>query len=63
MDRLTRQEAAAYLKVSPRTLDMWRRENRGPRSCKIVGRVYYLKPDIDAWLQDQITRSARGGIR
>ncbi len=63
MDLLTRQEAAAYLKVSPRTLDMWRRENRGPRSYKIVGRVYYLKPDIDSWLQDQITRSALGGIR
>jgi hypothetical protein len=63
MDRLTRQEAAAYLKVSPRTLDMWKREDRGPRSYKIVGRVYYLKLDIDAWTQDQLTRSACGGIR
>lgn len=63
MDRLTRQDAAAYLKVSPRTLDQWRRQNRGPRSYKIVGRVYYLRLDIDAWVQDQLTRSTRGGIR
>lgn len=63
VERLTRQQAAEYLSVTTWTLDYWRRQNRGPRSYKIVGRVYYLRPDIDAWLQDQLARTARGGVR
>jgi hypothetical protein len=63
MERLTKRDAAAYLHLSPRTLDMWRAEDRGPRSHKVGGRVYWLKQDLDMWLAAQLIETARGGIR
>lgn len=62
-DRLNRFQAAQYLDRTVWTLDWWRRENRGPRSFKIGGRVWYSKLDLDAWVQDQIAKSVRGGIQ
>lgn len=61
--RLDRFETAEYIPVTVWTLDWWRRNNRGPRSFKIGGRVWYLRQDIDAWIQDQIARTTRGGVQ
>ncbi|AKK03078.1 helix-turn-helix transcriptional regulator [Corynebacterium epidermidicanis] len=40
------------------TLATWRSRGRGPKFVRIMGRVYYRKTDVDAWLTDQIEASA-----
>lgn len=44
---LTNVEAAAYLKLSPRTLDRWRWAQRGPDFKKIGGAVRYTFSDLN----------------
>lgn len=42
---------AAFLKVSEKTLDRWRRDGIGPAFHKISNkRIRYYLPDVDAWL-------------
>jgi predicted DNA-binding transcriptional regulator AlpA len=62
-DRFTKAEAAEYLGVSERSLDLWRAKDTGPRSFKIAGKVCWLKNDCDEWLAAQIVSTTRGGIR
>tara|TARA_B100000902_G_C26889560_1_gene706664 strand:- start:16 stop:195 length:180 start_codon:yes stop_codon:yes gene_type:complete len=40
------QEAAKILMCSERTLEAWRRENRGPCYYKIEGKILYKFEDI-----------------
>ena len=47
--RLTADDAAAYLGLSPKTLAVWRCQGRGPRFVKF-GRVFYFQSDLDAWI-------------
>lgn len=56
--RLDNREAAAYLKVSPNTLDVWRSEKRFSNLpyIKIGSRVFYWKRDLDAFLEEQTVR-------
>ncbi|MFZ3205008.1 MAG: helix-turn-helix domain-containing protein [Pseudomonas sp.] len=56
--RLDNREAAAYLKVSPNTLDVWRSEKRFSNLpyIKIGSRVFYWKRDLDAFLLEQTVR-------
>jgi len=66
-ERLNKHAAAEHLSktvhVSPRTLDAWRAADRGPRSRKIAGRVFWFKSDLDQWLTAEFTSTARGGVR
>jgi predicted DNA-binding transcriptional regulator AlpA len=62
-ERLNKSTAATYLGVSERTLDLWRAQDRGPRSWTLGGRVYWLREDCDRWLEAQILATARGGVR
>jgi hypothetical protein len=66
-ERLTKHEAAEYLgrtvPVSPRTLDAGRYANKGPRSHKMEGRVFWLKSDCAQWLSAQLISTARDGVR
>lgn len=62
-ERLNKATAATYLGVSERTLDLWRAQDRGPRSHKIGGRLYWLRTDCDEWLNAQLIETARGGVR
>lgn len=62
-ERLNKSTAATYLRVSERSLDLWRAQDRGPRSHKIGGRLYWLKSDLDEWLNAQLIETARGGVR
>ena len=59
---LTTNEAAAYLKVSPRTLDNWRSLGAGPEFIKVGALVRYREADIEAYLvrqtQSSVGRSA-----
>lgn len=44
-------EAAQYLDISAVTLEGWRNQKKGPAYCKPMGKVYYLKEDLDKWLE------------
>ena len=46
-------EAAAFLRISPRTLVSWRSRGMGPTYIKVGRRVVYLQRDIVAWLYQQ----------
>jgi excisionase family DNA binding protein len=46
---LTNDEAAAYLRLSPRTLEKLRVLGGGPRFRKFGRRVRYALADLDAW--------------
>lgn len=47
---MTLPEAAAYLRVSERTLYDWRWKKKGPPSIKVGALVRYLVADLDAYL-------------
>ena len=53
--RLTEEEAAAYIGVSPATLRSWRCRERGPRFIKVGRRVGYLRKDLDAYLSAHVS--------
>ncbi len=48
---LTTEEAAAYLKLSPRTLFNWRREGRGPPHHRQGDVLRYDLAELDHWLR------------
>jgi hypothetical protein len=48
-DLLTTPEAAAYLRLSPRTLENWRWRGEGPRFRKLGDRVLYALVELDRW--------------
>ena len=50
---LTTHDAAAYLHLSPRTLENWRLRGGGPRYRKLIHRVVYTQLDIDTWVEEQ----------
>ncbi len=43
------RRAAAYLGLSPRTLDGYRVSGDGPAFHRFGNRVRYRRPDLDAW--------------
>ena len=49
MQHLDQKHLAKRWLVSPRTLEQWRWQGRGPRYLKINGRVIYRLPDIEAF--------------
>lgn len=46
---LTNNEAASYLRLSPRTMEKQRVLGGGPRFRKFGRRVLYALEDLDAW--------------
>ena len=55
---MDQDEAADYLRISPRTLELWRKKDFGPPIVRLGQdhakvRIIYLKSDLDAWLQTQ----------
>lgn len=51
--RYTTREAAARLRRSPRTLEDWRADRKGPPYIDGVP-VLYREEDLDAWEQAQL---------
>ena len=45
--------AAAFLRLSPRTLERFRVQGRGPRFLKLGRRVMYRVGDLEAWADAQ----------
>ena len=50
---MSTREAAAYLGLSPRTLDRYRVNGAGPAFHRLGGRVRYRRADIDAWVAER----------
>ncbi len=51
--RMTRQDAARYLGMKPKTLAMWQLGGKGPRSYLVGGRRFYFKLDLDAFIRGE----------
>lgn len=49
-ERLSSDDAAAYLGASVATLRNWRSQKVGPAYYRLVGKVFYSQSDLDAWL-------------
>lgn len=58
-------DAAAYLALSPKTLERFRSEGTGPAYVKCGpgrrARVRYRKADLDAWIAAQTRTSTSAG--
>ena len=54
---LTNAEAAAVLKLSPRTLEKLRVNGGGPRFRKFGSRVIYARADLDEWANARVCES------
>ena len=50
---LSPKEAAVYLGVSEQTLATRRMEGQPPKFSKPVGKIYYFKTDLDAYLKGE----------
>jgi excisionase family DNA binding protein len=48
---LSTAEAAAYLGLSPGTLENMRTEGRGPRYFRLVRQCRYCRDDLEAWMR------------
>ena len=51
--RLTREDAARYLGMRPKTLAMWQLDGKGPRSIRVGGRRFYFLADLDAFIRGE----------
>ena len=54
---LTNEEAAMFLKLSPRTLDKFRVLGGGPKFRKFGRRVIYALDDLENWANSRICES------
>jgi hypothetical protein len=55
--RLTTEEAAEYLRMSPLTLRTLRHRGGGPPYMKPARKVFYDTADLDHWIEDSKRRS------
>lgn len=55
---LTETQAAEILQLTPRALQAWRYQGRGPRFVKISARaVRYRLDDLEEWIETRLRRS------
>ena len=52
--RMPRDDVAAYLGCTPKTLAMWQLQGKGPCSVRIGGRRFYYKADLDAFIRGEV---------
>ena len=50
---LSTREAAAYLGLSPRTLDRYRVSGEGPDFYRFGGRILYRQTDLEQWAAER----------
>ena len=62
MQHLDQKELAFRWRTSPRTLEQWRWQGRGPRYLKICGRVIYRLKDIEAFEKASLHANTNGPI-
>ena len=51
---LTQDELASRWRLSPRTLERWRRQDRGPAWVRLPGRVLYHVEDVRDYERAQL---------
>ena len=49
--RMTREDAARYLGLKPKTLAMWELNGKGPNRVKVGGRRFYFKAVLDSFIR------------
>lgn len=54
MEHLDQVRLAQRWCISPRTLEQWRWQGRGPRFLKVGGRVLYRLEDIEAFEAERL---------
>lgn len=55
---LTSKQAAAYMGLSPRTVESWRSTEDGPSFVRISNRsIRYERAHLDEWMQRRVRRS------
>jgi predicted DNA-binding transcriptional regulator AlpA len=59
--RLTVDEAAAFLSVSVKTLEAWRRLGKGPMFVKLGRSVRYTMRSLDEFTRDRTVRNSAEG--
>lgn len=52
---LTEKEAATVLKLSPKTLALWRYQSTGPAYVRLGGSIRYRPEDLAAWVAGNVT--------
>jgi helix-turn-helix protein len=62
MIHLDQKDLAKRWLISPRTLEQWRWQGRGPRYLKIGGRVVYRLSDIEAFESTRIHANTVGAV-
>ena len=55
---LSPTEVAAKIKMSPRTLQKWRCNGRGPQYVRLGHAVRYREQDVDAWVESKLSRNS-----
>lgn len=60
---LSIHEAAERLHTTPEVLRKWRYQSRGPESFRLSGKVVYQQSAVDAFIEGERARTARGGSR
>ena len=63
MQHLDQKALADRWLVSPRTLEQWRWQGKGPRYLKIGGRVVYREEDVTAFEAANLHANTVGPIR
>ena len=62
MRHLNQKGLAERWQMSPRTLEQWRWQGKGPKFLKIGGRVVYRLEDIDAFEAANLCMNTIGPI-
>jgi hypothetical protein len=62
MQHLDQKRLAQRWLISPRTLEQWRWQGRGPRYLKIGGRVVYRLADVEAFESASLHANTFGPI-
>lgn len=62
MQHLDQNSLATRWLISPRTLEQWRWQGRGPRFLKIGGRVVYRLRDIEAFEAENLHANTVGPL-
>jgi excisionase family DNA binding protein len=55
---LSTKQLAAALGKSPRTVEDWRAQKRGPKWVKVGGHVRYRTEDVEKWLEGNVVEPA-----
>jgi len=53
-------EVQQRIPVSKATLSGWRRDNRGPQSIRLGGRILYPRHEFERWLAETAESTLRG---